>query len=359
MSDFNTPPSSDDKDGSWLPRGQVVTHKLPVIGERKPPVEAHDRDGWTVEVCGCVDRPKVWTWAELMALGTEERVADIHCVTGWSRAGARWGGVPLRALLDVAGVQAEAAFVRFEARSPRRHDTSLALEVAREDTWLAHSFNGAPLALEHGGPLRTVTPSRWFYKSLKWVARVEVLGEDRLGFWERTSGYHNRADPFAEPAERYVFGDLSVPMLARLRKGRSLDRWRGKVVLGADLSGWDPKGRDLRGLALKSCELSGARLAGVDLRGANLTRSRFAGADLSGADLRDADLEGADLAGADLTGADLTGALLTAARFFERYDAERDEAVAPARVEGLRWRGAQHVFEDVAAFLSARAGDAP
>ena len=61
---------------------------------------------------------------------------------------------------------------------------------------LAFAMGGQPLSREHGFPLRTVTPSRYFYKSLKWVVRIELLAEDRLGWWERESAYHNVGDPW-------------------------------------------------------------------------------------------------------------------------------------------------------------------
>jgi len=52
----------------------------------------------------------------------------------------------------------------------------------------------------HGGPARIVIPRYYFWKSAKWVTRIELLAEDRPGFWE-VRGYHNNADPWLE--ERY------------------------------------------------------------------------------------------------------------------------------------------------------------
>ena len=62
--------------------------------------------------------------------------------------------------------------------------------------------DGAPLAPEHGGPLRLVIPGKYFWKSAKWLRGIELTADDRPGFWERY-GYHNDADPFKE--ERYGF----------------------------------------------------------------------------------------------------------------------------------------------------------
>ena len=52
-------------------------------------------------------------------------------------------------------------------------------------------------APEHGWPLRLVVPRRYFWKSAKWVRAVELVAEDRPGFWEQ-NGYHNEADPWNE-----------------------------------------------------------------------------------------------------------------------------------------------------------------
>jgi DMSO/TMAO reductase YedYZ molybdopterin-dependent catalytic subunit len=336
----------------WLPPGQAETRKFPVVGEREPLAEALDLDAWRLAVSGLVERPQELGWEEVEAFPTSELVADIHCVTGWSQRAMRFGGFPLRDLLAPARPLPAARFVRFEAFSARRHDTTLPLELAMKDTWLASRFDGVPLAPEHGFPLRAVTPSRYFYKSLKWVGRIELLAEDRLGYWERESSYHNRGDPWAGD-ERFTTGSVDPRLLERFKSAESFDRYRGpkNAMLGLDLRAWRPASRDQRELHLKSCDLRRAKLAGCDLRGSNLSLSDLRGADLAGADLRRADLEGANFAGADLTGADLRDALLSATRFFERGDG--GEIVA-ARIDGLRWQGATGLLEDQEDYLRGR-----
>lgn len=333
--------------GSGLPPGQTATRKLPVVGEQAPAPEALDLDTWRLTVDGLVEHPQTFTYAEILALPQSELVADIHCVTSWSHFGMRLQGVPLAVVLGRAVPRPEARFVRFEAYSARLHDTSLPLELALEDTWLIHSRDGEPLTPEHGWPLRTVTPSRYFYKSLKWVHRIELMAEDRLGYWERESSYHNDADPWPGD-QRFVSGSLPPDKLRALREAPSYVPYRGpkKVVVGADLRGWQPRTRDLGDLHLKNCDLRGARLEGVDLRGANLSLSDLREGDLRGADLRGADLEGADFAGADLTGADLRDTFLSATKFF---DQDRQ-----ARIAGMRWEGGRGILEDQEAFLRGK-----
>jgi hypothetical protein len=192
-----------------------------------------------------------------------------------------------------------------------------------------------------------VTPSRYFYKSLKWVHRIELLAEDRLGYWERESSYHNVADPWPGD-QRFVSGSHHPDFLMRFREAESYVPYRGprKVMVGADLRGWEPETRELGDLHLKNCDLRKARLAGADLRGANLSLSDLRGADLKGADLRGADLEGANFVGADLRGADLRDTFLSASKFIEKGE-------EGARVDGLRWEGAKGLLEDQEAYLKA------
>ena len=65
---------------------------------------------------------------------------------------------------------------------------------------LVHSWKGAPLTVEHGGPLRLVVPHLYFWKSAKWIKQIEFATKDDAGFWE-DRGYHMRGDPWRE--ERY------------------------------------------------------------------------------------------------------------------------------------------------------------
>jgi len=328
--------------GDRVPPGQALTRKYPVVGEKSPAPQALDLDSWRLAVEGLIDPPFALTYEEILSLPQRELTADIHCVTGWTQLDMRFTGIPLADLLAARGARAlpEAHFVRFVAWSDRGHDTSLPLDRALADTWLVHSFDGRPLAPEHGYPLRTVTPSRYFYKSLKWLHRIEFLAEDHLGYWERESSYHNHADPWPGN-QRYVSGSHTAEEIERFRNAESYVPYRGlkKLLLSADLRGWAPATRDLGNLYLKDCNLRGARLDGVDLREANLTRCDLGGASLRGADLRGTDLEGASFLEADLTGADLRGAALSATKLIG------------AKIDGLRWSEEAELLEDQERYL--------
>ena len=87
------------------------------------------------------------------------------------------------------------------AFSPTGYTTNLPLaDVTDGKAWVAWDYDGAPLAVEHGGPARLLVPHLYFWKSAKWVAGLRVLDHDEPGFWER-NGYHDRGDPWLE--QRY------------------------------------------------------------------------------------------------------------------------------------------------------------
>ena len=65
---------------------------------------------------------------------------------------------------------------------------------------VVHTFEGAPLEPEHGGPARLLVPHLYFWKSAKWVRELVFMDEDEPGFWE-SLGYHDRGDPWRE--QRY------------------------------------------------------------------------------------------------------------------------------------------------------------
>lgn len=330
---------------AWLPPDQIVTTGWPVVGERAPAADAPDT--WPLIVDGAVTQALTIPPAEWRSFDATLRM-DVHCVTRWSRQGMRFHGRPLATLLDAAGPTADARFVRFEAWSDRGHDTTLPLALARAQTWIVHGANDAPLTREHGGPLRSVTPGRYFYKSVKWLRRIELLADDPLGYWERVDGYHNGADPWPGD-QRYITGNLTDADLTRFRAARRYRRWQGKTIRRAPLLGWAPITRELGPLSLKGCDLRGAQLAGCDLEGANLSLSDLSGADLRGANLRGADLEGARFIDADLRDADLRDTFLTATAFFD--------ATGSARVDGARFAGAQGMLESLAAWISASGAD--
>ncbi len=180
-----------------LPPGQRLVTNWPVLDLGVQPDISTDK--WHLRVDGLVENPVVWKWADFMAQPQVEDVSDIHCVTAWSRFDNRWEGVSARHLLSVVKPKPEAKHIIFHSFDG--YTTNLPLEAfADADVLLAHSWEGKPITKEHGGPVRVIVPKLYFWKSAKWVNRMEFIAADRPGFWEER-GYHNEGDPWTE--QRY------------------------------------------------------------------------------------------------------------------------------------------------------------
>jgi len=186
-------------DPARVPAGQYLTQKFPVLTYGRVP--ATDLSAWSLSVDGAVTSPFAVGWDELMGMEQVTQTVDIHCVTRWSKLDTTWTGVPVTTLLDRAGVRPGATHVM--AHSDGGYTTNIPLSVLRDDDVIvAHAYEGSPLEGDHGYPLRLLVPKRYFWKSAKFLRKLEVMSADRMGFWE-LNGYHNDADPWRE--ERHWF----------------------------------------------------------------------------------------------------------------------------------------------------------
>jgi len=182
-----------------LPPGQYLTEKWPVLHAGSVPQT--DLATWDFKVFGEVEQPIALRYDELQALPTTEITTDIHCVTRWSRFGMSFEGVHWRELAKLVRPKPTARFVL--AHSEQGFTANVPLAALEDDSSLiAWSADGEPLEPDHGWPLRLVVPSRYFWKSAKWLRGIELLAADQPGFWERY-GYHNDADYWKE--QRYSF----------------------------------------------------------------------------------------------------------------------------------------------------------
>ncbi len=187
--------SPDTRRADRLPPGQSRTRRWPVLDAYGPP--EIELASWRLEIFGLVQKPRTFTLAELLQLPSVKVFADFHCVTRWSRLGNLWEGVASRELVKHFIIKPEARYVLLHAYD-HGWTTNLPLEdFLAEDVLLAYRHDGAPLSLEHGGPVRVVIPRLYAWKSAKWVRGIEFLSQDRPGFWEH-GGYHMRGDPWRE-----------------------------------------------------------------------------------------------------------------------------------------------------------------
>jgi len=172
---------------------QLVGDVLPVGGWRiytiSGTMPVFDPGTWRLEIGGLVKRPRSLSYEELLALPRAEQVSTFHCVTGWTVRGVRWAGVRFEHLFDPLPGATAVRFVSAE----RPYEDSLTLEQLRlPDAMLAYELDGRPLSRPHGAPARVVLPEMYGYKGVKWLARIELVASQPLGFWEQ-HGYDQDA----------------------------------------------------------------------------------------------------------------------------------------------------------------------
>ena len=186
-------------DPARLPPGQYLTEKWPVLHAGEVPDV--DLATWTLEVTGDVEQPLALGFDELKALPATEVTTDIHCVTRWSRFDAQFKGVHWRELAKLCRPRPTAAFAIAHAEAGFTANVPLSA-LEDEHALVVYEADGEPLTPEHGWPVRLVIPTKYFWKSAKWLRGIELSSIDKPGFWERY-GYHNDADFWKE--ERYGF----------------------------------------------------------------------------------------------------------------------------------------------------------
>jgi DMSO/TMAO reductase YedYZ molybdopterin-dependent catalytic subunit len=170
-----------------------------------------DVDSFRLTVRGLVDKPLSLTLTEITAGMPRVELAAVNQCSGNSRGhftprvaggewsngamgNARWVGVPLRAVLDRAGVKAGAVQVRFNGLDnpvvPSAPDfiKSLSVDHARDgEVMIAYAMNGRQLPLLNGFPLRLVVPGWYSTYWIKMLNDIEVLDQPDDNFWMKTA----------------------------------------------------------------------------------------------------------------------------------------------------------------------------
>jgi len=192
------------KEQGRIPPGQSLTNRFPVL--HYGPVPRFNPATWDFSVWGEVEQPLRLTWDEFNQLPRTKVVMDLHCVTKWSKFDTLWEGVAVRTLLNLGlfKPKPEAKYVMEHAEYG--FTTNLPLEVVLQENFLmATHYNGEPLSPDHGYPLRGVVgaiPGKemedpYLWKGAKWLRGLELMTENRRGFWEQ-AGYHNNANIWQE-----------------------------------------------------------------------------------------------------------------------------------------------------------------
>jgi DMSO/TMAO reductase YedYZ molybdopterin-dependent catalytic subunit len=168
---------------------------------RSPDYAAHLASGfahWRLVVDGLVRRPLSLSLDRIKKLPARTQITRHDCVEGWSAIG-KWTGVPLKLLLDGAGLRREARYIVFHcaddfAGLPYYESIDL-IDAFHPQTILAWGMNDLPLPVGHGAPLRLRLERQLGYKHAKFVMRIEAvdslerIGGGKGGFWEDRAGY--------------------------------------------------------------------------------------------------------------------------------------------------------------------------
>src|SRR5437763_65945 len=181
-------------------------------------------DLWHLEIGGLVQNPATWRLQDLVGFKPTTQETTLMCISNGLDAGlisnAVWKGLPLRDLLDQAGVLAHAARVRLQGVD--NYTDTIPLERAMEPTTLlAYEMNGVPLPDRHGYPMRVIVPGYFGEKNVKWLTKIEVTDANAKGFYE-TQGWgpdfivptRSRMDVPDHEAS-FSLGQLSSPIEVR------------------------------------------------------------------------------------------------------------------------------------------------
>lgn len=190
------------EDPARVPPGQHLTAGWPVLHVGAVPELTADQV--RITVTGRVHQRRVLGLTDLQTLPEVTVVADLHCVTRWSRLDNAWTGVRVRDVLQLARPRSEATHVVVSGLPA--YSANLDLEVlGGDDVLLAWAHDGRALPAAHGGPLRLVVPSRYGWKSVKWITELRLVDRDVPGYWEER-GYHDVGDPWREQRFRPAGG---------------------------------------------------------------------------------------------------------------------------------------------------------
>ena len=252
-------------------------HGMPLEALRQPitPVGLHyilvhydipavDPATWRLEIGGAVGQSLSLSLADLRALPAITRPVTLECA-GNGRAllaprpvsqpwlteavgTGEWTGVPLRALLDEAGLAGDVVELLFtgldrgiEGGVEQLYERSLPrAEALGDDALLAYELNGVPLPPQHGFPLRLVIAGWYGMAHVKWLARITALTEPFRGY-QQAVGYrlYDATGEAGAPVTRMLPRSLTIPpgIPDFMTRERFLDP--GPVLLeGRAWSGW-------------------------------------------------------------------------------------------------------------------------
>jgi len=135
--------------------------------------------GYRLRIGGLVETPRTLSLADLKAMAKQEQITTHFCIQGWSGV-AKWGGVPMRDILDLVKPASEARYAVFYSLADgsdggRYYDAHTIENMRHELTILAYEMNGVPVSVVHGAPLRLRCENELGFKMVKWIASIEFV----------------------------------------------------------------------------------------------------------------------------------------------------------------------------------------
>ena len=152
-----------------------------------------DNESYKLVVTGLVNNEIEFTYDDVISNHQLfEKVITLYCVEGWDVT-ILWEGVLVRDLISEAEVNSESKIVIFYASDG--YSTSLPLDyIINNEILMAYKMNGVVLPPERGFPFQLVAESKYGYKWIKWITKIELSSNvDYRGYWE-SRGYPNDAD---------------------------------------------------------------------------------------------------------------------------------------------------------------------
>ncbi len=174
-------------------------------GTRTPAGEAYAAHvaakfaNWQIKVDGLVARPQSFSVAALRAMPQRSQITRHDCVEGWSAIG-KWTGVPLKLLIEAAGLGPTARYLVFHCADTMNgavpyYESIDLIDAYHPQTIMAWALNDEVLPVGNGAPVRLRVERQLGYKQAKYVERIEAVATlDRVyggkgGYWEDRSGY--------------------------------------------------------------------------------------------------------------------------------------------------------------------------
>ena len=141
-------------------------------------------EGFRLRIGGLVERPAELSLADLEKLGEVEHITMHHCIQGWSGI-AKWGGIPMKAVIDLVRPKPQATAVAFFSFGEALYggpyyDTQSLENVLKPQCLLASRMNGQRLPEVYGAPLRLRVENQLGYKMVKWIERIEFIESEKL-----------------------------------------------------------------------------------------------------------------------------------------------------------------------------------